>query len=287
MAIKHRGPYIGGHVSAAGGIYRAIENAMAIGAESIQMFGSSPRQWKVTQHSSEDIERFKQERKKAGIKAVYLHAPYLINLASPNAQSRAMSAGLLEGHFKIANAIEAEGLIFHIGSGKEMPREDAYPLVVSKLKEVLKKVSGKSLLVIENSAGGGETIGSRLEEVAHIMGLVDSSRLAMCFDTAHAFESGSVREYTPTSVKELAKKINDTVGLERLVAMHVNDSKTPYDSHRDRHENIGEGYLGKESFRALINNKDFQKPAWLLEVPGFDETGPDKKNIQILKSLIR
>ena len=198
-----------------------------------------------------------------------------------------MSAGLLEGHFKIANAIEAEGLIFHIGSGKEMPREDAYPLVVSKLKEVLKKVSGKSLLVIENSAGGGETIGSRLEEVAHIMGLVDSSRLAMCFDTAHAFESGSVREYTPTSVKELAKKINDTVGLERLVAMHVNDSKTPYDSHRDRHENIGEGYLGKESFRALINNKDFQKPAWLLEVPGFDETGPDKKNIQILKSLIR
>lgn len=279
--------YIGGHVSAAGGLYKAIENAEAIGAEAIQMFGSSPRQWKVTKHSTEDIKKFNVAWETSRVGPIFLHAPYLINIASPNARLRAMSTRLLEAHFKIANAIGADGLIFHIGSGKEMPREEAYDIVVGVLKKILKNSRGKSLLVIENSAGGGESIGSRLEEIARIMKKVRSPRLALCFDTAHAFEAGIVEKYTPESVRELAKHIDATIGLQHFVALHVNDSKTGYDSHHDRHENIGTGYLGIEAFRALINNADFQKPAWLLEVPGFSGTGPDRKNIAILKSLLK
>lgn len=278
---------IGGHVSAAGGLYKAIENAEAIGAHTIQIFGSSPRQWSVTKHSTEAIRQFREAFEHSSVESVFLHAPYLVNLASPKAQMRAMSRRLLEAHFEIANAIRARGLIFHIGSGKEMPREEAYKVVIEALREVLKKGTGESLLMIENSAGGGQSIGSTLEEIAHIIDEIGSKKMATCFDTAHAFEAGLIEKYTLESVKTLAKNIDTTIGLERLVALHVNDSKTVYNSHHDRHENIGKGYIGLEGFRALINNKDFQKPAWLLEVPGFDDTGPDKKNIAILEGLIR
>ncbi len=278
---------IGGHVSAAGGLWNAIANANAIGAEAIQIFGSSPRQWSVTAHTEEDFAKFRAEAKSAKMGPVFLHAPYLANLASPKASLRAMSARLLGAHLKIANAINARGLIFHIGSGKEMPREEAFRVVVSALKDILKKVLGKSMLVIENSAGGGQSIGASLEEIALIIKGVGSSRVGVCFDTAHAFESGLIEGYTLETVDALALQIKKTITFRRLLALHVNDSKTAFNSHHDRHENIGRGYIGLEGFRALINHPDFQKPPWLLEVPGFKNEGPDRKNIKILKGLIK
>ncbi|MEK7193451.1 MAG: deoxyribonuclease IV [Patescibacteria group bacterium] len=276
--------YIGGHVSASGGLSKTIENAEKIGANAIQFFGSSPRQWRVTKHFGDDIAAFRLALKKSPIKQVFLHAPYLINLASPAEDSRARSRNLLTDHFKIAEAIGAQGLIFHIGSRKGLSKEQAEKIIVRELRETLRGVSGKSFLVIENSAGGGESVGSTLEEIASIMKAVDSGRLMMCLDTAHAFESGMIPGYTEETVKELAGKIKKTVGFHRLVALHVNDSKTVFNSHHDRHENIGKGYIGLEGFQALARHKIFKKKPWILEVPGFDGNGPDKKNVDILKS---
>ena len=277
---------IGGHVSVAGGLKNGILRAKEIGANTIQIFGSSPRSWYIAGHSKKSVEEFQAAAKTHDVRPIFLHASYLVNLASPDALARKKSEVSLKDQFQLANDIGADGLIFHIGSGKEMPKKEAIDIVVKELKQILKRVKGSAYLIIENSAGGGQKIGSTIEEVGSIMKRVGSPRLKMCFDTAHAFEAGVIEEYTPSNIKKLLQEFKSYVGLENLVALHVNDSKTAYNSHHDRHENIGEGFLGVKSFKNLLTFKEFHNPAWILEVPGFDNMGPDKKNIDIIKKLL-
>jgi deoxyribonuclease IV len=278
--------YLGGHVSVAGGFVNGILKAKEIGANTIQIFGSSPRQWFVRMPSAESAEAFRKACAKEKMGPVFLHAPYLINLASPSEEARQKSIACLAGHYRIAEMLGAEGLVLHIGSGAEMEKKRAFSIVVKALKETIKMVPGKSFLMVENSAGGGAKIGARLEEVGEILDAVDDPRIAACFDTAHAFESGIIDGYTPANVKKLATRIEETIQWKRLKALHANDSKTAFDSHHDRHENIGEGYIGLDGFRSLMAHSKFRSIPWLLEVPGFgEEKGPDKKNVDILKKL--
>jgi endonuclease IV len=157
--------------------------------------------------------------------------------------------------------------------------------VVAGIKQVLKNVPGKTPLVIENSAAGGKKVGARPEDIGAIMKKVGSSRVKMCLDTAHIFEAGEIESYTPANIKKLLDRIDGSIGLENLVALHANDSKTLFNSHHDRHENIGEGHIGLVGFKNLAKEKRIAHTAWLLEVPGFDGEGPDKKNVDILKKL--
>ncbi|MBI3627845.1 MAG: deoxyribonuclease IV [Candidatus Sungbacteria bacterium] len=278
-------PKLGAHVSVAGKLSNGIERAQSIGAECIQIFGASPKQWAVRGHEARDIEDFKKAREAAGIGPVYLHAAYLVNLCSPDSSSRQKSEVNLADHLKIASAIGAEGLIFHIGSGKEMPKDKALAIVVESIQRILLHVPGLAQLVIENSAGGGQKIGGNPEEIGEILSRVKSSRLKVCWDTAHAFESGIIEEYDAKRTKGMAKRLDQAFGMDALVAMHINDSKTAFNSRHDRHENIGQGHIGLEGFKVLAREKLFADAAWILEVPGFDGTGPDKKNIEILHSL--
>lgn len=285
--MKKDQAYLGGHVSAAGGLKNAVENALNIGANTFQIFGSSPRQWKVYTHSPEAIAEFKEAYKKSGLGPFFLHAPYLINLASPLPDQREKSREILAGHLRIGESIGAKGLIFHIGSGRETEKDEAFQLIVGAMKEVIDAVEGKIMLLVENSAGGGSKIGDDLSELGEILDAVNSPRAGACLDTAHAFEAGIIEAYTPETVAKFAKEIGKTIGWKRLVAIHANDSKTPFNSHSDRHENIGEGYIGLKGFDALANQPEFRKIPWLLEVPGFGDMGPDKKNVDILKKLFR
>src|SRR3989344_107121 len=276
-------PKIGGHVSTAGGLFNTFVNAEKIGAETVQIFGASPRQWLVRMPTSTDLAEYHRLRKESKVKSVYLHGAYLPNLASPEASIFAKSVENLRAHFDIANQLEAQGLIFHVGSGKETSKEEGMRQAIKAMKEILAE-DGPSYLIMENSASG-KKIGAWPEEMKIILEGISSPRVKVCLDTAHAFEAGLIESYTPENIKTFFDTWEKAVRLENIVAFHVNDSKTIFNSHHDRHENIGQGHIGLEGFKNFAKEKRTWDKDWLLEVPGFDNMGPDKENIEILKSL--
>ncbi len=280
-------PIIGAHVSVAGGWYKCFENAQAIGAEAMQIFGASPRQWSARQPNKEDIAAYKAAEKATGLGPVFLHAAYLVNLGSPNSLLYTKSVDSLVAHLSIAEALGAKGLIYHVGSAKGHDRTKSIAQAVKGMKEVLKKVPGESLLIIENAAGGGDKLGATIEELGILFRGVDHPRVKICLDTQHLFAAGTMPNYSEKEVTSLAKKIEKEIGFEHIVSLHLNDSKTECGSLHDRHENIGEGHIGKAGFVALAKNKQFANLPWLLEVPGFDEMGPDKKNVDIVKRIVQ
>ncbi len=276
---------IGAHVSTAGGLINAVIKAKEIGANCIQIFGSSPRQWLTRFPQPADVENFKQAYQKESIAPLFLHAAYLVNLASPDSVTREKSEKNLAEHLTIAERLGAQGLVFHLGSGKESPKAKAIKLIIESCRRILKAVPGVTSLTLENSAGGGERIGSSFEELKIILEGINSSRVKVCFDTAHAFEAGLIEKYDKDKIAALEKKVDRTIGFENLLLLHTNDSKTAFNSHHDRHENIGKGFIGIEGFRALARSK-FGKYPWILETPGFDDLGPDKQNIDRLKKCL-
>lgn len=277
-------PIIGGHVSVAGGLVNGVRRGISIGANAIQIFGGSPRAFRAGVPSISAIREYREALDASPIRAVYLHAAYLVNLASPSRELYEKSIASLTDHLKIAEAIGANGVIFHPGSHGALDRMAALTQEVQGMKAVLSAVPGKAKLLVENTAGGGTKLGGTLEDLKSLVSPFRTSRVGICFDTAHAFESGLVDAYTPTSVSLLIKNIESTVGFERFEVIHANDSMTASGSHHDRHENIGAGEIGIRGFKALLREKLFRGLPWLLETPGFDGTGPDKKNIEILRS---
>jgi len=275
-------PNIGAHV---GGVSldKIPFKAKELGVKAIQIFGASPRQWVANMPPEKLIEGYKTNARACGITDLYLHGAYLVNLGSPKDDLRQKSIQSLSDHLAIAEALGARGLIFHLGSAKDMPKGDAINHTVSGMKEVLKRTPGNSWLIMENSAGGGGKLGGNLEEVGEIFRKINSERVKFCYDTAHGFEAGTTLDYTPDSIKTLVQKIDQAIGIENLVVLHANDSKTAAGSYHDKHANIGEGYVGLSGFKNLAKEKMLRDLPWLLEVPGFDDIGPDKRNVEILK----
>jgi len=279
-------PIIGAHVSVAGGLHKAISNAQAIGAQCLQIFGASPRSFTVKMPEPSMVSAYKQALQSSGLGPVFLHAAYLVNLASLQADLRAKSILNLSAHLQIADMIDAQGLIFHIGSGKDMPRDKALAMTVVGMEKVLKNVKGKTQLIMENTAGSGNKIGKDAAELGWLLKKLNSKRVKVCVDTAHAFEAGTIKEFTAPGVKKFLDEYDQEVGFANIVAFHINDSMTSFNSHHDRHENIGEGYIGLQGFKNLARDQRLKNMPWILEVPGFDGKGPDKKNVEILKKVI-
>ena len=277
---------IGGHVSSAGGFLAALDRAQAIGANTIQLFGASPVQWRASLPSKEDADAFQKACVMRDIAPIFLHAPYLINLASPKGELAAMSRTLLQKHVAIAAALGARGVIFHIGSRGDRSQDEARDMVIHALRAILDGTE-EGNVIIENNAGAGNLVGDTIEEIAAIYNEVHSERVGVCIDTAHAFESGLLSDFSTAAIDVFMNKIHQEIGAHALWAVHLNDSKTPAGSKRDRHENIGEGYIGKEGLARFINHPAVRQVPLLLEVPGFDDAGPDKKNIDIVLSLIK
>lgn len=275
---------IGGHVSTQGGLLNAIKEAKRIGANTIQIFGASPVQWKAPLPDEKTAEEFKLKTKQEDIGPIFLHAPYLINLASPKGNMARISEALLERHLEIANYIGAFGVIFHIGSRGDRPKKESEDLVAKELGDILSRVDMGRLL-IENSAGAGNLVGDRLEEIGSIIKKVKDKRLGFCLDTAHAFESGIFSDYSKEGVDDFFRKIDKFIGIDKLWAIHLNDSKTPSGSNKDRHENIGRGMIGENGFKNFLRHKEFSNKPLILEVPGYDDNGPDKKNIETVINL--
>lgn len=282
---------IGAHVSISGGLAKAVERANNIGANTIQIFSSPPRNWKTNTYSDQEMDDFKQELKRFSISPVFIHAIYLINLASPNPFLYQKSIDTLILDMQFAEKIGAEGVIIHIGSHLGEGLEKVIGRTVTAIETILDKSSKgmhrlvRPYFIVENSAGSKGKIGSKFEDIGKILEKVSDSRMKVCLDTAHAFASGypvNTREGLEKTIKEFQQ----TVGLENLIAIHANDSKVPLGKGVDRHENIGKGFLGKEAFKYWLNHPKLKNLPFILETPGFKNEGPDKDNIQILQSLV-
>ena len=273
----------GAHVSSAGGIFTAIDRIEAIGGDCVQVFTQSPRMWRPTAHKPEAIERFKMRRAEAGIRGVVCHALYLVNLAASDAEIRRKSVATLRSTIEAASAIEAEAVIFHVGSHLGAGFESSLDEVVAGLGEILEACDGDTWLCMENSAGPGGTIGRSIAELATLVDALDRHpRLGICLDSCHLFASGyDVRD--PAAVDALVAEVDETIGLDRLRALHVNDSATPLGSNRDRHANLLEGEIG-EGLGAFLAHPAFQRLGAYLEVPGQGD-GPDAAEIQRLRDL--
>jgi deoxyribonuclease-4 len=275
---------LGAHVSTSGGIHTAIDRIEAMGGDCVQIFTQSPRAWRPTNHDPANFERFKERRAEAGIGDVICHAVYLINLASPNDELYEKSVAALENTVDVASGIEADGVVFHVGSHQGAGFEVSLKRVVPALRKALKRCSETTWLLIENTAGTGDTIGRSIDELAALYDALDAhERLGICLDSCHLYASG----YDVTNREELDRLLGDVdqrIGLERLRALHVNDSKTPLGSNRDRHDNIGEGLIGEELGVFLSHPKLQGLPAY-LEVPGTDGHGPDAEQVRKLKEL--
>ena len=274
---------IGAHVSTAGGLSNAFDRASNIGAEAIQIFASSPRAWKFNQPKEEQVNLFKEKMEQTGIWPCYIHGSYLVNIGGDPSQIE-KSIESLTNNMSVAGKIGAEGVIFHGGSHKGK----GFHNIVKQASECLKRVLDNSpenvWLCLENSAGMGSHIGSSFEEMGELIHLVQNDNLKVCLDTEHMFAAG----YDLTNsdeVPQIMKRFDEEIGLSKLVAVHANDSKVELGSGVDRHENIGDGFIGIDGFKSLMNDPSFEKVPFFLEVPGFDSKGPDEININLLKSI--
>jgi deoxyribonuclease-4 len=275
---------IGAHVSTAGGIDTAIDRAEAIGADCVQVFTQSPRAWRPTNHDPATFERFRERRAEAGIGGVLCHAVYLTNLAAPDDAVYEKSVASLRNTMEVACAIGAEGVVFHVGSHLGSGFEAGLARVLPAMEQVLELCSDETWLLMENSAGAGGTIGRSLEELATLWERLDRHpRLGVCLDSCHLYVSGV--DVTDASALDASlDELEETIGLERLRALHVNDSATPLGSNRDRHANIGEGLLGDKLGVFLANPRLQGLPA-VLEVAGPDNKGPDANEVRKAKEI--
>ena len=272
----------GGHCP--GGIKKALDNAHAFGMDAVQLFVQSPRAWRFPEHDPADLKAFRARREELGIQAVAVHALYLLNLASPKDDFYEKSVTTLRSTVDAACSIGAEAVVFHVGSHLGSGFEPALERVAPALAEALERCSDTTWLCMENTAGTGGTIGRSLEELAALYEALDHHpRLGVCLDSCHLFASG----YDVTDRGELDKtlaQLDDLIGLDRLRCLHVNDSKTPLGSNRDRHDNIGEGLMGEGLGVFLGHPKLKGLPAY-LEVPGTDGHGPDAEQTKKFREL--
>ena len=273
---------LGGHCS--GGIKKALENAHAFGMDSVQLFAQSPRTWRFPDHDPADLEAFRARREELGTGAVAIHAVYLLNLASTKADFYEKSVDTLSKTVDTACAIGAEAVVFHVGSHQGAGFDAGLERVVPALAQALERCDDTTWLCMENTAGTGDTIGRSLEELAARYEALDHHpRLGVCLDSCHLFASGyDVTD--PDALDGVVKQLDALIGLDRLRVLHVNDSKTPLGSNRDRHDNIGDGLMGNK-LAVFLGHPKLQGLPALLEVPGADGHGPDLEQMTKLRKL--
>ncbi|MBI2765541.1 MAG: deoxyribonuclease IV [Chloroflexi bacterium] len=275
---------IGAHVSSAGGPQKVFAKAEAIGAEAVQLFISAPQQWRAPTVTEGQADAFREAHAAAGIPA-FLHGVYLINFGSQDEALLERSVTTLTDYLDWAGKLGAAGTIFHVGSHLGAGFDAVAPRACALMRRALDAAPNESLLILENNAGQGNCMGRTFAELgALIHRLDDDPRVAVCIDTCHAFAMGydiGTREGCEIAMEEFDREI----GLDRLVAVHANDSRMPLGGVRDRHENIGDGKIGLDGFRCLMSHRAFADVPFLLEVPGIDGKGPDAENVERLKRL--
>ena len=261
----------------------AIDRAVDIGAEAAQVFLSGPQQWRSKKVTPQDAEAYRQKAEKQNIET-FFHGVYLINLGTSNPENLVKGIDSLVSYQEAAAAIGCKGTIFHVGSHGGVGFETVLPQVVKSMAQVLETSPEAPWLIIENSAGMGRSIGSSFAEIGKIIKELGNARVKVCVDTQHSFANG-YNVATKDGLDAAMDEFDREIGMDRLVAVHANDSKVPFSGGLDRHENIGEGHIGLQGFEVIMGHKAFRNTTFLLEVPGFDRKGPDRQNVDLLKAM--
>jgi deoxyribonuclease IV len=272
----------GGHVG--GSVKAAPERAEAIGADALQLFVQSPRAWRFPNHDPEVLGSFEERARTAGMEAWIVHAIYLCNFASPDEEIYGKSVSTLRSTVDTACAIGAEGVVFHVGSHLGSGFEAGLDRAAPAIEQVLERCSDTTWLLIENSAGTGGTMGRSIEEIAQLIDrLHGHPRLGVCLDSCHLWASGA--DVTDAAVLDaLLDEFDRLIGLDRLRALHVNDSVTPLGSNRDRHANLKEGVIG-DGLATFLGNRRLQDLPAIVETEGQQGKGADEHEIRKLREL--
>jgi deoxyribonuclease-4 len=275
---------IGGHVSTAGGLDKAVERGEELGADAIQIFNQSPRMWKPTVYGEDDLARFREAVAASRVESVVIHAVYLINSATDDPELRDKSLTSLEQALTVGAGIGAAGVVLHPGSAKTGDVGEAIARCGDTLREALARTEGCDLL-LEDTAGTGGTLGRSFEELSALLEASGGDeRLGLCLDSCHLLASG----YDVRTAEALASVLDDcdaVVGLDRLRCLHVNDSQTPLGSNRDRHAALGEGEIGREGCAAFFSEPRFEGLPMIFEGPGVEGKGIVARDIEIAREL--
>ncbi|WP_353072321.1 deoxyribonuclease IV [Tunturiibacter gelidoferens] len=278
---------IGVHVGTAGGTWTAVERAVAAGANTFQIFSSSPRQWRAATVKPEDAKKMRELRAKHDVGPVAVHASYLINLCSQTESVRTSSVGAFRGEVERALALGAEYLVLHPGSWKGLTREEGLRLAAESIERAIDGVpwEGKDFrILIENTAGAEFSLGGKLEQVAELVETLKAcAPVGVCLDTCHVHVAG-YDLVSPDGYVETMLLVKDTVGFDAVKVWHCNDAKAAMGSKLDRHEHIGEGTIGAEVFRRLLHDERFAHAAFIAETP-VDAPGDEARNVGVLRTL--
>jgi deoxyribonuclease-4 len=275
----------GFHISIAGGFSKIVDRAKVRGCETIQFFSRNPRGWKYGPLDQEQVKPFRVSVQSSGLSPIFVHLPYLPNIASQKSRFYERSIDSISTDLERAEQLGAHYLIIHIGHRGESSEEEAIEAVAYGIDQAFQRVKNSVVLLLENTAGQGSEIGSSFEQIQKIIARVgEGNRMGVCLDTAHAFEAGydlSGKE----GIDRMIQSFDRTIGLKRLRLLHLNDSKTPLGSRKDRHWHIGEGYIGLEGFRSLINHPLLSHLPGIMETPRND-TVEDLRNMKVIRSLL-
>ena len=278
-------PRIGLHLPIAGGLQNALLKAQQLGCGTVQLFSRNPRGWMARPLTDEEVERFRSVRAETGISPVVIHCNYLVNLAAANPEILEKSRASFREEVLRGIQLGADYLVVHPGSARGSCETDAIRTCAESLKMACDRIELDSFrILLENTAGQGECIGHRFEHLRDIIAACPELNPGVCLDTAHAFTAGydvRNRDGLAATIESLERN----VGVERVLAVHFNDSKAEYNSRVDRHWHIGLGHIGREALRRIAQHPKLSHAAFLLETPQ-DETGDDARNLQALRSFI-
>jgi len=290
MPAKKTGqPLIGAHMSIAGGVFNAIAHGVEMKCSTIQIFTKSNNQWKAKQLTDDEIEKYFEDRKKAGIDPVVGHTSYLINIASPKEDIYKKSVASLIRELERCHTLAIDDLVLHPGSYLDTTEEIGIKKIIDTLNSIFDKTANiKTRIALETTAGQGTNLGYKFEQLAEMIdGIENKDRISVCMDTCHIFAAGyDIRE--KSGYEETIRKFDEIIGLDYLKAMHLNDSKMEFGKKRDRHEHIGRGFIGMDAFKFIMKDKRLAKIPKLLETHK-EENGVkmDKVNLDLLRKFYK
>ena len=275
---------LGVHVSIAGGFSEALARAERLGCTAMQIFSRSPRGGAVPKIAKADADAFHAARQQSGIHPLSVHAPYIINLASPEEARWKWFAGAYCEEYERAVTLRADFLVTHVGSPKGQDEAAGIERVARAIDLALKSASGPTVILLENTAGSGQGLGCRFEQLHAIRAASRyPARVGICLDTAHLFAAG-YPIHTAEGLDATLSEFDKTVGIEQIKLIHLNDSKVLFDSRVDRHWHIGEGHIGSDAFRRILNHPRLKSLSWILETPK-DSDEEDLKNLAAVRGL--
>jgi deoxyribonuclease-4 len=280
------GPYIGAHESIAGGLYRAIERAESVGCRALQVFTKNTNQWRAAPLHELDVASYKTAASKSSIGIVLAHDSYLINLCALRSDLRDKSLHAFVDELRRCESLGIPYLVFHPGAHTGQGEEEGLRRMIDTLNEAHHMTKGFGVVsVIETTAGQGTVLGYRFEQIRAILdGVASPERMAVCIDSCHIFAAGYDLR-TEKAYEKTMEQFDTVVGLDRLVAIHVNDSKKPLGSRVDRHEHIGKGAIGLEGFKLMMRDERLIRIPKILETPKGEDLEEDRVNLDILRRL--